>query len=75
MDRDIPSYNHLVTNKIQQKNMQIHYEKLARIKVPLPTARTAAATRPTDLSIPASNSKIKSTSSKKTARQRSRGTI
>ena len=44
MDRDIPSYNHIITTKIQQKNTQIHYQKLNKIKVPFPSPRTVAAT-------------------------------
>ena len=34
MDRDIPNYNPLVNNKIQTKNMQLHYQRLNNIKVP-----------------------------------------
>lgn len=33
MDRDIPNYNPLITNKIQQKNLHKHYQRLQSIKV------------------------------------------
>lgn len=37
MDRDIPNYNPLVNNKIQHKNLQLHYQRLNNIKVQLST--------------------------------------
>lgn len=33
MDRDIPAFNQLVVNKIQQKNLESHYQRLHNIKV------------------------------------------
>ena len=33
MDRDILNYNPLVTNKIQQNNLEKHYQRLNSIKV------------------------------------------
>ena len=33
MDRDIPAYNQLVVGKIQQKNLELHYQRLQNIKV------------------------------------------
>jgi len=33
MDRDIPAFNQLIVNKIQQKNMQLHQQRLMNIRV------------------------------------------
>lgn len=34
MDRAIPTFNRLVVEKTQQRNMQTHYQKLFNIHVP-----------------------------------------
>ena len=33
MDRDIPTFNHLIMNKMNQKNLEAHQKRLQNIKV------------------------------------------
>ena len=35
MDRDIPTFNQLIVNKMNQKNRQLHEQRLQNIRVTL----------------------------------------